>query len=327
MALRLIIFLVALGQIGLIEARAQLAADKQPAPAGPGTTGAALIEAARQGDMAAARTALENGADVNTHDAGGRTPLIWAELAHSPQIVRMLVDRGADVKVRDSRGGTALVYASSVGEPEVVSMLLDKGADVDEGMPLASAIEFGNTETAELLLNRGANIRARGESRQTPLDIAAEYGRMGLVKTLLGHGADVNDRTAQEPRQGARNSARYSRRVATPLLWALWSGHNDIAQRLIDAGADVNGVDEAGDTPLHYAVMLGNIDSVHLLLVLHPDLNRKNNDGVTALGLAREHWRWEFAALLESNGATDPGRLTGNRWDPPPNRDDDRARR
>ena len=48
---------------------------------------------------------------------------------------------------------------------------------------------------AELLLNNGADVNAKGDYGYTPLHLAAEEGAKGVVELLLARGADVNAKT------------------------------------------------------------------------------------------------------------------------------------
>ena len=48
---------------------------------------------------------------------------------------------------------------------------------------------------------------------------------------------------------------------------------------LAAAGADLNSLDQFGDTALHYAVFVEDIDVIRLLLSLGVDVNRKNKVG------------------------------------------------
>jgi ankyrin repeat protein len=83
-----------------------------------------LADAARRGDLAAARLLLDKGADVNTVDYRGYTPLILAAQydRDSPELVRLLLSRGADVRAV-AEGQSALTMAARRGDTELVSIL------------------------------------------------------------------------------------------------------------------------------------------------------------------------------------------------------------
>ena len=72
-----------------------------------------LVAAIRNGDIRAIRKLLDNGADVNTRDAEGNTPLILASFYASPECVALLLENGADVNTANQAGVTALIRAAT----------------------------------------------------------------------------------------------------------------------------------------------------------------------------------------------------------------------
>ena len=80
---------------------------------------------------------IENGADVNSIDNGGKTPLMdaldnrWTGYPHNPEVVSLLLDAGAEVNACNDNGWTPLMYASRscCPKPEIIMLLLDEGAD------------------------------------------------------------------------------------------------------------------------------------------------------------------------------------------------------
>jgi ankyrin repeat protein len=106
----------------------------------PASGNDALFEAIRKTDAAAARSALDQGADINARNLSGRTPLMMAAVTRNLELVKTLLARKADVNATDSTGMTALMWAAFGGDPAIVQALLDAGAD-------AKARDF-NDETA-----------------------------------------------------------------------------------------------------------------------------------------------------------------------------------
>jgi hypothetical protein len=89
-----------------------------------------LVAAIRQGDTAAVKTRLDQGADANAPDEALRvTPLAWAALRGDLEATRLLLERGADINGRNSDGSTPLHGAAFLGHPEVAELLIEKGAD------------------------------------------------------------------------------------------------------------------------------------------------------------------------------------------------------
>ena len=95
----------------------------------------------RRGDIEGVREFLDRRSrqkgDVNTFDAAGSTPLMYAVQGPraNPELVRVLLDAGANVhqysKHSFQAGYSVLALALSFGDPRIVAALLDAGADLD----------------------------------------------------------------------------------------------------------------------------------------------------------------------------------------------------
>jgi ankyrin repeat protein len=72
---------------------------------------------------------------------------------------------------------------------------------------------------------------------------------------------------------------------------------------LLAEGADIDIVDENGNTPLMIASKIGNPRMVKIILAHSPDVNRQNNQGNSALMIASEHGQFYIAGQLVRFGA------------------------
>jgi ankyrin repeat protein len=162
---------------------------------------------ATEGSEDAVRRLLDRGSSVDARDGDGLTALHYAAYRGREAVVRLLVERGADVKAKDSHGDSVLLNVVSGAmldeEPSrrgLVSWLLEQGCDVnsrraDGQSVLHLAVSRADISVVQLLIERGADVDAAGESLGTPLSCAVVGGRswrkFGL---LLYHGASVDAR-------------------------------------------------------------------------------------------------------------------------------------
>jgi tankyrase len=100
-------------------------ADEQGTPA--------LMVALKKGYTIVAKILVEGGADVNTRDRLGLTPLLIAcgkSTYGFKAVAELLVERGAAINVRDSLGYTPLLLSLSGGTIGIAKLLIERGADV-----------------------------------------------------------------------------------------------------------------------------------------------------------------------------------------------------
>jgi ankyrin repeat protein len=180
------------------------------------------------------------------------------------QKLQALIQGGADVNVKERRGGaTPIMHAAAIGSLDAMKLLIDKGADVNARGPAgASALMWAVTDLAKvrLLLDRGARVNAASELGRTPLLLAAmSDGSSEIVKLLLARGADP--KVVDKERWTTTLSAAYGNDTGT-------------LRQLIAAGADVNSAWRlTGQTPLMMAAGHGNRDAVRLLLEKGANVN------------------------------------------------------
>lgn len=173
-----------------------------------------------------------------------------------------------------------LLSAAEHGETQQLIESLNHGAHVDarnvEGWtPLIFAVKAGNLEMTKALLAKGADANGRSSSEQgsTTLAFAVDGGNLQVIKTLLAHGAKVDGKAKDG---------------MTPLVYACQNGKLEIAEFLLTQGADMNNfgpADSGGKfyNPLMAGERNGHAEIVKLLLEKGAKVDKRNNDGTTAL--------------------------------------------
>ena len=162
----------------------------------------------------------------------------------------------------------------------------------DGDTPLHLAARYGRATIAATLIAAGANVNAKGFADRTPLHRAAIRGHVAVVATLIAAGAGLE----------AKDSGG-----ATPLNYA---ANASVVSVLLAAGAEVNTKNNYGNTPLHRAA---DASVVSLLLAAGAEVNVKNEVGQTPLYNAASWGSASVVSVLlvagaEANATTNSGR-------------------
>ena len=97
--------------------------------------------------------------------------------AGQTELVRSFLDHGANIETKNEVGATPLIFASAKGHQEIVALLLDRRANVNAQTragitPLMAAASGGYVDIVKLLLAKGANVSAKDEQGRTALNLA-----------------------------------------------------------------------------------------------------------------------------------------------------------
>lgn len=175
---------------------------------------AEFFKAIRLEDARSVTAFLQAGINPNAIDDDGESALVHA-IRNADERTALVIAAKADPNLRDRLGNAPLHLALKRKKQKVFEYLLERGADVN--IP-------GNG--------------GRYEEGQTVLYLAAARDDAELAKRLLKLGADPN---------------KADDRGSLPLAEAVLSINSDleVVKLLVEAGADVNGVEEEnGATPL-----------------------------------------------------------------------------
>ena len=187
-----------------------------------------LHAAASKGDIAAIKRLAVGGADLNSKDPHGRTPLMVAAYRRNKKAARILIKAGADLHALDSEQYDLLTIASVLNDIEMVRLALASGANAKlitspyQGTALIAAAHLGHVEVVQALIDAKA-----------PLDHINNLGWTALIEAIvLGDGG---------PR------------------------HEAIVRALLKAGARPDLPDSAGTTPLQLAEQRGYSNMFRIL--------------------------------------------------------------
>lgn len=274
-----------------------------------------VADAARDGDRAAVRNLLRDGADVNAPHGDGMTALHWAAMNGDAEMTDVLLHGGASLVSRTRLGRySPLALAAEAGHGAVVTALVKAGADVNAAdtsgtTVLMLAAASGDVETVRALVDGGADVHARERSmEQSALMFAAAYNRAGAIGELLKHGAHLEatskvvDLSAlSAPAGGPAGGGQAGRggrggapAGAAPAVAGLDRPYT--YNELVGA--------QGGLTPLLFAIRQGHREAVQSLVQAGADVNRVSaGDKTSPLLMAVINGQFDLAQYLVEHGA------------------------
>jgi ankyrin repeat protein len=294
--------------------------------------------AAGHGTASVVKKLLDNGAQMDAKDNDKQTVLSWvfhpelrcfhSHMLRKNDYLEGEMDEEREKIMRENEEQEAMKERLAV-----LDLLIEKGSDLGALLTRRPAIvsltirscngrEMTVLALVRRLLEKGADVAAQTDDGRSALYTATIYGLPGVVQLLLEHGADVNQRN----RRCAWVEYMYD---GPKIYWYDWRGpymdgvtalHEaarrgclKIAHLLIDAGADVEAMDDGGITVLHEAAIHPSskeafdsepTDIVDLLLAHGADINAHYGPKkATVLHCAAAQGNIAMACHLLQNGA------------------------
>ncbi|KAK3787016.1 hypothetical protein RRG08_037295 [Elysia crispata] len=262
-----------------------------------------------------AKLLLQHGADINTQDETGSTPLHNSIISNNEDVFKALLESGkVNLEIKNSEGYTPLWLALQqqaespteddsgqngpvYGENSLAAQLIRGGASPDAVEPesgnslLHMAARNSYQAAAIFLAQHGATVSHSNFKGETPLHVACDAGLTDLVRVLLDSGANPNAQTLRLPNSAASiaalgmDNSKAQVFQQTPLHLALFKGYHSIVQIFLDVKAQLSkSPSSAGGRIL-------------------PNFNVKDSEGQTVLGLALWNHMLDMADQLIKCGA------------------------
>ncbi|KAJ5370375.1 uncharacterized protein N7496_006467 [Penicillium cataractarum] len=216
-----------------------------------------LHYAVRGGHLGVAQELIARHADLVTGEQAAQPLLILAR--ESPEIVRLLLNSKANPERSNSKEQTLINAATVDGLHEVMEILMEKKVDLHHrdkwgATPICDAIEYSkNARILRLLIENGANLQDTEEENGSSLVHLGVNSSPEILRILLEYTKDLD--------LNRKNNLGRS-----PLLAAGSKTNIECLKLLVNAGADINQVDERGETALHNSIHWDLPDFRDLLL-------------------------------------------------------------
>jgi len=236
-----------------------------------------ILFAARQGNLEAARHLVAAGADVNDAAATGTSALVVAAHSGHTALALFLLDQGADPNAAEA-GYTALHAATLRGDETLAAALLARGADPNAPVVRGSQ---GRRNSPDYVLDHDV-VGA------TAFWLAAHFAEPGIMRVLADGGADTQIVMADgtTPLMAAAAARRRREPGLAPNPTADERLVLEAAKAAFDAGVEINAADAAGNTALHTAASRRLDTVVQFLVGSGADVDALNDQGQTPLDVA-----------------------------------------
>ena len=257
-----------------------------------------LITAIQYFDFLIVERLIEAGADVNANNS-----LFYAVKKVNSSLTKLLLDHGANPNIVDDFNKSPLYYSVEYDIFKTFQYLIEYGSilDLQDKDIIFSGLK--KHVFIKYFLEHGLDVNIKSNTNYSLLYHAFEIGNLLIIKTLLEHGANLNEEIEEQ----------------SYMFYAIKLLNNELVSFLIEKGFDVNQRDRDGNTPLIYLLKQSNIHKnnymiqytldkdfcytkchdryidekrkniifiMKILLENKADINLKNNANETALSIA-----------------------------------------
>src|SRR5215471_12200177 len=236
-----------------------------------------MLEASQRGDVGRVRQLLAlDSTLINAKGEYDKTPLHWAAEKNYRELAELLVNARANIDAEVTWGMTPLQWAANMGSRDVAEVLLAHGARPQLNMWCAAGLGM--------------------------LDVVKSF--WDSPDTLKPGAGQTRSRDQGNGKWGkAPPPERYEDLVSEAFYIAARNGHVEVAQFLLEKGADIDCRGFFGAPGLHWAAINGHKTMVEFLIANGADLHLRDQQfNSTPLGWALEGKQTEIMEMLQAQG-------------------------
>ena len=224
---------------------------------------------------------LNKGANINTVDKDGDSPLIYATKNNQPFIVDMLVRAGANVNIINKDGMTALMFSIINDMATTSKLLINAGTNLNHiaisqdgkatNTAFSLAMEYDRDDIAKYIISRPYDINIKTGLGLTAVNLSVVYGKDNILNEIIKKNPDISITDNNK---------------ASPLLYSVFSNNATTVKAILKVHSDdvvIDLQDSKGKTALMYSLENRNTEIFNILIKKNPDLDIRDDWGRTAL--------------------------------------------
>ena len=284
----------------------------------------ALMYAAWRGHVDCVRTLVHHKTSIGIQNSEGKTALHHACSNGEAETVQVLLALGADFQRLDQWGRSAVevaAIAGGTGRTECVRTLVEQHGSPHhersamQGAP-RSATKIGREEITRMIVEAGVHVYHYGDKDfLTVLMLVACKNQGDAVRMLITLSADpVLAYVGEDPLRALKAADRIPKDSSerkflqkhclglNAFHMAAWGGHADAIQAFIESGVDIDVQSPEGLTPLMFAMLAGDVETMHMLIKKGVNAYAEDIDGHNVLHLASRLDYGTIVADLLSTG-------------------------
>lgn len=264
---------------------------------------------------------------IGARDSEGRTPLMYAAIEQDHNVIQQLIALGVDTHITDNKQENMLHKKARNGDQQGAQIILNNNklllfnANQDGDTPLFTAIQNGQFNFAQFLINAGSDINNINNKGNTILHEIANKNNEALLAELLQkinpdriNHKNANGETAiffaavKNNVTAIRNLIKYGAKVQNitnkyglnPLHAAATTDAIDAIKELVRQGISLTEcTTELGNTAAHVAAGYGSMKIIRYLQTEKPELfEMYNKEGDSVFACAARFDKLEITKLL-----------------------------